>query len=68
MVMVDYPYPTSFLEPLPAWPVNYSCEQASTALETHSEDPFAVLYAMAAAGSVFYNYAGQIDCLDTSSS
>jgi len=26
MAMVNYPYPTNFVEPLPAWPVNYSCE------------------------------------------
>ena len=31
MAMVDYPYPTSFVEPLPAWPVTYSCSQAETA-------------------------------------
>ena len=26
MAMVNYPYPTSFVEPLPAWPVCTSCE------------------------------------------
>jgi dipeptidyl-peptidase-2 len=26
MVMVDYPYATDFIEPLPAWPINYACD------------------------------------------
>jgi len=33
MAMVDYPYPTSFVEPLPAWPVNVSCSEAKKAYE-----------------------------------
>ena len=56
MVMVDYPYPTSFIEPLPAWPVNFACQQAAEAKASHAADPLADLYAMAAAGNVFYNY------------
>jgi hypothetical protein len=68
MAMVDYPYPTSFLAPLPAWPVKYACDQALEAFEQHKGDKYADLYAMAAAGSTFYNYDHQIECLDTSAS
>ena len=25
MAMTNYPYPSSFLEPMPAWPVNEAC-------------------------------------------
>lgn len=64
MAMVDYPYPTSFVEPLPAWPVNYSCQQAATAFKAAEGDSYQNLYAIAAAGNTFYNYAGQLQCLD----
>lgn len=64
MAMVDYPYPTNFVEPLPAWPVTYACQQAAAAKADHLDDPFANLYAIAAAGSTFYNYAGQMPCMD----
>jgi lysosomal Pro-X carboxypeptidase len=59
MAMVDYPYPTSFIEPLPAWPVNYTCSVVMNTTDS--------LDALSAAGQVFYNYSGQLDCLDTSS-
>lgn len=29
MAMVNYPYNTSFLHPLPPWPINASCQNAS---------------------------------------
>ena len=66
MAMVDYPYPTSFVEPLPAWPVSVACQEARTAYEANEGDAYQALYAIAAAGEVFYNYAAQLDCLDVS--
>jgi len=64
MAMVNYPYPTDFVEPLPEWPVTYACAQASAAKAAHKDDPYADLYAIAAAGNTFYNYAGQTPCFD----
>lgn len=66
MAMVDYPYPTNFVEPLPAWPVTYACEQTKTAYDAAKGDQYQALYAIQAAGATFYNYAGQLDCLDVS--
>lgn len=58
MAMVDYPYPSSFITPMPAWPVTASCTAASAQMTEHESDEFAVLYAMAAAGTIYYNYIG----------
>ena len=66
MAMVDYPYPTNFVEDLPAWPVTASCTAAREAYEAHVGSPYQNLYAIAAAGNVYYNYAGQLECLDVS--
>ena len=68
MVMVNYPYPTSFIAPLPAWPIDYACKQAASALTEHSSDTYPELYGIEAVGSVFYNYEGQMTCLDTGDS
>lgn len=66
MAMVDYPYPTSFVEPLPAWPVTYACGAAADAYAGAEGDANQALYAIQAAGATFYNYAGQLTCLDVS--
>lgn len=64
MAMVNYPYETSFLVPLPAWPVSYACDQAKQASEAHAEDLFVSLMATAAAADVYYNYEGTTECID----
>lgn len=62
--MVDYPYPTNFLNPLPAWPISYACQQAKAASEDHAEDDYAKVYPIAAAGKTFYNYNEWQTCFD----
>jgi len=65
MAMVDYPYPTSFLGPMPAYPVTEACGKF---LGVSSTDPRAVITAVYQAVNVFYNYSGQQGpCVNVSS-
>jgi len=54
--MLDYPYPTDYGIPLPAWPVNETCKRL---LSSSEKDPAA---AMAYAIGVFYNATGNYKC------
>ncbi len=60
MVQYGYPYPTSFYNPVPAYPFKVACEnmqQSQTGLE-----------ALKAAALVYYNYTGQAGhCFDLES-
>jgi len=58
--MVDYPYPNSFLQPVPAWPVNAMCEQ----VVSPSAPNF--LQSIANALGVYYNYTGNQPCFNLS--
>jgi len=60
LAMMDYPYPTSFLAPLPANPVNAACK--SLALP-HANDT-ELLSNVFTAISVYFNYTGNTTCLD----
>ncbi|KAJ4830054.1 hypothetical protein Tsubulata_009664 [Turnera subulata] len=57
--MTDYPTPSNFLNPLPAYPVKQMCKAIDD--PTTGNDTFAKLYG---AASVYYNYSGTATCFD----
>ncbi|XP_002530520.2 lysosomal Pro-X carboxypeptidase [Ricinus communis] len=57
--MTDYPTPSNFLNPLPAFPVKQMCKAIDD--PTAGNDTFAKLHA---AASVYYNYSGTATCFD----
>eukprot|EP00033_Pygsuia_biforma_P000469 GCRY01000555.1.p1 GENE.GCRY01000555.1~~GCRY01000555.1.p1 ORF type:complete len:498 (-),score=114.63 GCRY01000555.1:77-1513(-) len=60
MAMVDYPYPTSFLRPLPTWPVAHTCKLLADA---DLSIPVSALYYPT---QVYYNTTGEMKCFNTS--
>ncbi|CAJ0598098.1 unnamed protein product [Cylicocyclus nassatus] len=64
MAMVDYPYPTGFLKPLPAWPVKVACSFMSTPGDSFSDKELATR--MYYASNVYYNHTGSLkyNCID----
>ncbi|CAK9323013.1 unnamed protein product [Citrullus colocynthis] len=59
MTMTDYPTPSNFLNPLPAYPVKQMCKAIDD--PTTGNDTFAKLYG---AANVYYNYSGTATCFD----
>lgn len=62
LAMVDYPYPASFLEPLPAWPIKVVCKYLQN--DTLEDDK--LLQVVSQALGVYYNNSGQAKCFNTS--
>ncbi|XP_077230176.1 uncharacterized protein LOC143863385 [Tasmannia lanceolata] len=57
--MTDYPTPSNFLQPLPAYPVKQMCKAIDD--PTVGNDTFARLYG---AANIYYNYTGNATCFD----
>ncbi|PIA25035.1 hypothetical protein AQUCO_13300024v1 [Aquilegia coerulea] len=55
LAMVDYPYPSSFLMPLPANPIKE--------IDSYPEGT-SILERVFAGVSIYYNYTGTVDCFD----
>ncbi|KAL5707218.1 lysosomal Pro-Xaa carboxypeptidase [Ranunculus cassubicifolius] len=59
LAMVDYPYPSSFLMPLPANPIKEVCRK----IDSHPEGT-SILDRIFSGISIYYNYTGTVDCFD----
>ena len=62
LAMVNYPYPTSFLEPLPAWPVSVACSYLNES-RLYGED---LLNAVKKVVNLYFNYTGELTCFNSS--
>uniref|UniRef100_A0A158P993 Lysosomal Pro-X carboxypeptidase n=1 Tax=Angiostrongylus cantonensis TaxID=6313 RepID=A0A158P993_ANGCA len=64
MAMVDYPYATSFLMPLPGWPVKVACSFMNATGTKFSDKELATM--MYNAANVYYNSSGKLqhNCID----
>ncbi|XP_017656403.2 lysosomal Pro-X carboxypeptidase-like isoform X2 [Nannospalax galili] len=58
LALVNYPYPTNFLKPLPAWPIKVVCEYL---INPHLSDSL-LLQSIYQAVNIYYNYSGQMRC------
>ncbi|KAF7651732.1 hypothetical protein LDENG_00106390 [Lucifuga dentata] len=63
LAMVDYPYEASFLQPLPAWPIQVVCKYLRF---DSSVSDYQLLHGVSQAAKVYYNYTGSASCLNTS--
>ncbi|CAG9817007.1 unnamed protein product [Phaedon cochleariae] len=61
VAMVNYPYPTSFLADLPAYPVRAVCSKINN---FDYKNDFGLLQALGEALSVYTNYTGRTTCND----
>ena len=62
VAMVNYPYPTDFLAPLPGWPIEKMCNFLNEDLKADEEK---LLMGINSAVNIYYNSSGQAgQCVD----
>ncbi|XP_036283791.1 lysosomal Pro-X carboxypeptidase [Pipistrellus kuhlii] len=62
LAMVDYPYESSFLQHLPAWPIKVVCQYLKNSNLSDKELLQNIFHAL----NVYHNYSGQATCLNMS--
>lgn len=67
MAMVDYPYPTSFLADLPAFPARIFCANVTAPTFQRISDDEDIVKRIVKGANVFFNYTGHTQCFDTGS-
>ncbi|XP_030538919.2 lysosomal Pro-X carboxypeptidase-like [Rhodamnia argentea] len=59
LAMVDYPYPSEFLMPLPGYPIREVCRKIDGC-----PDGTSILERVFEGVGVYYNYTGEVDCFE----
>lgn len=67
IAMVDYPYPTSFLADLPAFPIRALCANVTSSMFEAIDTDEETIKRIVRGVNVFFNYTGQTPCFDTGS-
>ena len=67
IAIVDYPYPTSFLADLPAFPARVYCANVTASSLDRVNDDIDIVQRIVRGTNVFFNYTGHTECFDTGS-
>ena len=62
MAMVNYPYNTDFVNPLPANPVYEACKAGK--IDSSDPSDFDYITGISKVTNLFYNYEGDLPCYD----
>ncbi len=67
IAMVNYPYPTSFLADLPAFPARVFCANVTSSVVKEINTDEEIVKRIIKGTNVFFNYTGHTECFDTGS-